>query len=147
MKVYIESDVNAIFGINFGINCFKNSVMLDKKLLGLKVLSDTLYEVTKCVSSRPSGISDRHIPASYLSNMVMNENIFDLIYGASSHSQILQKSSDLLKSIFLGKVLGTKNIEKLLHIAYEDTSGDIKASIYKGIQINANHLSNDLNSN
>jgi ubiquitin carboxyl-terminal hydrolase 34 len=147
-KVYIESDVNAIFdifGINFGINCLKNSVMLDKKLLGLKVLSDTLYEATKGISASQVSISDRHIPVSVLLGIVMSENTLELVFGSSSHNQILQKSSDLLKSIFIGKVLTMKDIEKLLQMANEDTGSEIKNSIYKGIQVNANHIPNDLN--
>ena len=144
-RVYMESDVNAIldvFGIEFGINCLKNSIILDKKLLGFKVLSDTMTEVTKNLNNS-TGFSDRHVPAKTLVERIIEENIFEIIYGPSSHSQILQKSSDFLKSLLVSKSLSHKDLQKLFDICDVSTDLDTKSSIYRGFITNSTYFSID----
>jgi len=142
-RVYIDSDVNAIldvFGVEFGINCLKNSIILDKKLLGFKVLNDTMNEVAKNCSNS-SGFTDKHLPAVTLVHIILEHNIFDLIFGPSSHSQILQKSGDFLKSLLITKSLIPKDFQKLFEICEEATDNETKSYIYKGLSASSNQMS------
>ncbi len=145
-RVYIDSDVNAyldLFGIEFGINCLKNSIILDKKLLGFKVLNDTMAEVAKNCGSN-AGFTDRHMPAGLLVDKITNENIFEIIFGPSSHSQILQKSSDFIKSLLMTKTLKSKDFSKLFNISEEATDNETKNTIYKVLISNSINFTVDI---
>jgi hypothetical protein len=73
----------------------------------------------------------------------MQENIFELVFGLSSHSQILQKSGDLIKSLLMTKALKTKDFAKLFDICEDATDAETKGFIFKGLISNAIQLNVD----
>ena len=49
--LYFENDVYYLFspyGLEFGMNCLKNSTILEKQLLGMKSITTSLEVVGKC---------------------------------------------------------------------------------------------------
>jgi ubiquitin C-terminal hydrolase len=154
IKVYMDVDVNVLydmFGVEFGLNCFKSSTILDKKLLGLKILTETLSDVTRSGpgGSSAGGFHDKHLPAAFLMAKVLiydesGSNIFDLLFGSQSHSQILNKSPDLIKTFFMGRVLSPKDIDKLILMIKHSTDQEIKNVIFKSLSNNTQHMGSDL---
>ena len=149
-RIYIETDVNFIFDtfvVEFGLNLFKFSRILQKRLLGIKLLSDILNEVLKNTSTFSN--SEKHYIVPYLTAKVLysdseGKDIFDYIYDTQTHSEILQKSPELLKAFFTGRFITATNLSKLLHIANSTSDTEIKTVINKGIIENVDQLSCDL---
>ena len=144
LKVYMESDVNALFDvftIDFGINCL-TSVNLEKKLLGLKILSTSLLETMRINSNQyiSSSFNDKHVSSQDLLLKLREKNIIDQIFGSSTHVQIIQKSSDLLKCLLMGNFLSSNDLMKIWGLSYSYDI-EMRNSIYKLLQSNFYHFS------
>jgi len=143
-KVYLEPDINNIldnFGLDFGINCIKSHI-LDKNLLGLKILTETLNEASKgFISVTGMVLSDKHVPTSLLFNKCLQENLFDLIF--SAHNQIIQNSADLIKIFLTNRILTKIDLEKIWNKA-QNIDLESKKYTYKVFQNNCPYLSTEL---
>jgi ubiquitin carboxyl-terminal hydrolase 34 len=153
-RVYVDVELNInyeLFSVDFGLACLRSSI-LDKKLLGIKILTDILTEITRTGATNNLNFYEKHVNPVLLMSKVFQpdkdgQNIFDVLFGSQSHSQILQKSPDLLKTFFMGRVVSNKDIDKLFKIIQESTDQEIKGVIYKGISDNTQHMGNDLLTN
>ena len=105
-----------------------------------------MNDVVKANTSSTSGvisINDKHINSSILFQKIFENNIIDLIYGINSHIQLIQKSSEFIKNLLLGKALTKTDINKLWALRYSNDL-ETKLSIYKLFNSNFSHFSNDL---
>lgn len=119
-KVYIDSDINVIldeFIIDFGA-AFLESEILDKKLIGLKLLSSNLTEVIRNnENDMHISNSNKHSPTKNIIQRLKEKKIFNLIFGSNSHAQIIQKSSDLVRSMLIGNGISLENLEQLIDLS------------------------------
>ena len=143
LKIYLTTDANTImdlFGIDVGICCIKSET-LDKQILGLKILTETITEANKANTSTQS-LTDKHLPTGELIEKILNINILDVIL--NSHNEIIKNSSDLIRVLLQNKKLTNEDLEKIWTSAH---SGDIdkKNYVYKLLSFNTFHIPNDQN--
>ena len=115
MKIFPE------FIIEFGINCFKNSENLEKRLIGLNNLFYILEAIQKYYSILPDDTSNKitKIINDKLLNTDTNYDLLDLIYNdINIHEQLLNRGIALIKKIGLLKLLKDKDIERLYNFTY-----------------------------
>jgi hypothetical protein len=147
MKVYTETDVNAffdVFTIDFGINCL-SSINLEKKLIGLKILSSSLLETMRINSNQVmvSTFNDKHVSSHDLLSKIREKNIIDQIFGSSTHVQIIQKSNDLFKCFLMGNFLSPSDLLKIYGLT-NSSDIEMRNSIYKLLQSNFYYFSTNL---
>ena len=128
MKIFPE------FIIEFGINCFKNSENLEKRLIGLNTLFQILEAIQKYYSILPDDISNKIVKTinDKLLNTDTNNDLIGLIYkDINIHEQLLLRGIALIKKIGLLKLLKDKDIERLYNFTFTvpfDT--DMQLSIF-----------------
>ena len=143
----MESDVNALFDVftlDFGINCL-TSINLEKKLVGLKILSTSLLETMRINSNQGihSSFNDKHISSQDLLLKLRDKNIIDQIFGSSTHVQIIQKSSDLFKCLLMGNFLSSNDLMKIWGLSNSNDL-EMRNCIYKLLQLNFYNFSANL---
>ena len=103
--IFFEHDAASHFAdfmLEFGFNCFKNSTILEKRLLGLTALKTGENYTLK---------ADK--PEKLLFLLNIQPNIFDLVYAGKCHSELVQKSDELMKHLFKFKLISQEHIEQL----------------------------------
>jgi len=145
-KVYMENDVNAkydSFIIDFGLGCITSSV-LDKKLIGIKYLSSSLLEAIRVNLGQgiSSSFNERRLQSNILIDRIKDKNIIELIYGNSSHIQLIQRSSDIVKCLLMCNALSNDDLMKIYELTKLNEI-DTKNSIYKILQHNYYYFNSD----
>lgn len=111
------------FTLKVSLICFKSSI-LERKIQGLKMIQDIIKNIKfqdyKSISYKDLGI------------WLENNNIFDDLYGTTSHSQLIQRSSDFLRFLLNEDLLTLGHLAMIWKgISKGDTQ--TKLSIYKMI--------------
>ena len=110
------------FIIEFGYNCFKNSEILEKRLLGLNNISKILTVLCRYFPILPNEdvcritalISDKLLNDSTNSN----KDLLGLLYNDPNiHEQLLIKGTEIIFTLNMQKFLDDKDIEKLYNLA------------------------------
>ena len=142
----MENDVNAkydSFIIDFGLGCITSSV-LDKKLIGIKYLSSSLLEAIRVNLGQgiSSSFNERRLQSNILIDRIKDKNIIELIYGNSSHIQLIQRSSDIVKCLLMCNALSNDDLMKIYELTKLNEI-DTKNSIYKILQHNYYYFNSD----
>ena len=121
--IYFEYDIFAQFaetGINFGLNCLKNSTILEKQLLGMSSIDNVL---SGCIKNQDQ------VQGEIL--LTKEPNILTVLFESNNHSQIIQKSYDLVKELFQMKIIKEENLVQLYKYAKATTDQETEAVLYK----------------
>lgn len=143
-KSYYESDVNAImekFYIDFGINCL-NSDVLDMKLLGMKIITDTVSESYKALSV--NGFCEKHLPVETLLSSFRNQGVIKSLFKSDTHYQIIQSASELVKYLFCTKIGDVELFKHLYLLTKTIKDSEAKKTLISGLKNNCANMESDL---
>jgi ubiquitin C-terminal hydrolase len=143
-KVYIETDLNweyETFCLDFCITCL-NSPTLKKRLVGLKILTEIIQEISRNLpaiyssSSSMTSSYEAHLPNQKLIETLRNANLLEIIYGSNSHLQLVEKSSDLFKALINARLFHEEEISRFYTLYKESTDINMNMAIYKILKEN-----------
>lgn len=155
IRAYLENDVNyeyEVFYINFAKNTFNNNCVLDMKLLGLKLLSNSLNNASKNIiniSNNRNDYSSRFIDNKNnnfhkLIDMLNIDMIIENIFKNDTHYQLINASIDLLTILFSNNLISCNNMDYILLITRSITDKDSKNSLYKLLKSNIPNYTNKI---
>lgn len=132
------------FLIDFGYNCFKNSEILEKRLLGLSTILDLLLVLNtyffffsnETQSEIASFINDK-----LLNNSAENELLGLLFNTPNIHEQLIFKGVEVIFSLSKLNILDDKDIERLYNLA---VSAPSDSDTYKSLYLLLNKIAPDL---
>ena len=133
------------FLITYGYNCFKNSEILEKRLLGLSTISDLLQVLNnyffffgnETQSEITSLINDK-----LLSNTAENDLLGLLFNTPNIHEQLILKGVEVIISLSKLNILDDKDIDRLYNLAISaPPDSDINKSLYDLLNKIAAYLS------
>ena len=106
------------FGFKFGLNCYKNSDVLEEKILGLNL-------ITKCLNEHYNeNINEECIL------MKNDPNILTLLYEKNAHSQLIKMSYDILLELFKHKLISKENLNQIFSY-FKGDNEEIKEVVKK----------------
>lgn len=108
---------------------FLTSKYLEKRIIGI---SDIINKVSQ-VKNRERILSNSDkdtLNSSYLLSWIDSHDIIEIIFGGSSHPEIVKRSSDLVKFLYSNSRFNRSNIDKLWDCAFLKHETDRDALIF-----------------